>query len=246
MSVLRSLAFNIVIFIWTVGWLAFLWVILPFPSRVMRAAVVIWGRGVMTAMRWVIGLEYEVRGLQNLPEGPVIIASKHQSAWDTIVFCLLSSDPVYILKKELLLIPLWGWYVRKAGNIPVDRTAGTKALKGMVSDVAAALAKGLQVVIFPEGSRTAPGERRPYNPGIAAIYAHTKAPVTPVALNSGLFWGRRSFIKKPGRIVVEILPPISGGLRPRVFLAELEQKIEDASERLITEATSGASHRSTL
>ena len=122
---------------------------------------------------------------------------QHQSAWETLVFHLLLDDPVFILKRELLKVPLIGWYMRKSGSIPIDRAAGFRSIKAMLPEVERALANGSQVIVFPEGTRTPPGQRRPYHPGIAAIYARTEAPIVPVALNSGMFWGRRRFSRIP-------------------------------------------------
>ncbi len=133
-------------------------------------------------------------------------------------------------------MPVWGWHARKCGAISVDREGGAGALKQMVRDVEDRLSKDRQVIIFPEGTRAEPGTRHPYQPGIAAVYARTTAPVVPVALNSGLFWGRRSFNKKPGVITIEFLEPMPQGLDRREFMAELENRIETATEALIAEA----------
>jgi 1-acyl-sn-glycerol-3-phosphate acyltransferase len=141
-----------------------------------------------------------------------------------------------VLKKELLAIPFWGWCAAKSGSIGVDRSAGASALKAMVRDVEDELARGTPIVIFPEGTRTEPGKRGTYHPGIAALYARTKAPVVPVALNSGVFWGRREFLKRPGTMILEFLPPLPAGLDRRTFMAELERRIEQASDKLVAEA----------
>lgn len=235
MQALRSIAFNFSFFAGSAIFLLVFWVVLPFP-KLMRKGVRLWGALILGALRWLVGLNWDVRGWENLPPGAVVIASKHQSAWETMVFLLLLDQPVYVLKKELRKIPLWGQYSDRYGNIAVDRQAGASALKKMVADVAATLKQGRSVVIFPEGTRTPPGERQPYHPGVAAVYTRTEAPVVPVALNSGLYWGRRHFIKKPGRIVLEFLPPMPAGLDRRSFLAELENRIETATDRLVAEA----------
>ena len=237
MIALRSMLFNIFAFVWTFFWVAgFLWVFLPFPRQAMREGVRAWAKTTLFGLKVLVGLDYEVRGRENLPDGAMILASKHQSAWDTAVFLILTGRPIYVMKKELLSIPLWGWYARKTRSIGVDRNAGAKALKDLVRDILDRLGRNLQVVIFPEGTRTAPGQRRPYHPGIAAADSRTDAPVIPVALNSGMFWSRRSFIKRPGTIVVEFLPAMPKGLNRKEFLAELENRIETASDRLAAEA----------
>ncbi|MEO5338156.1 MAG: 1-acyl-sn-glycerol-3-phosphate acyltransferase [Magnetospirillum sp. WYHS-4] len=236
LPVLRSIAFNVLFFTGTPIWLIFMLVFMVLPPAGLRWAVRIWAGYMMFCLKWTVGLTYEIRGRENIPPGPVLIASKHQSAWDTAIFLLLIDSPVYIIKQELFGIPLWGWYARRYGNIGVDRKAGGSALKKMAAGSVAVLESGRSVVIFPEGTRTAPGARQPYHPGIASVYTRIEAPVVPVALNSGLFWGRRTFMKKPGRVLLEFLPPIPKGLERRAFMAELENRIETATDRLMAES----------
>jgi 1-acyl-sn-glycerol-3-phosphate acyltransferase len=235
MQALRSIAFNFAFFVGSAVFVSLFWLCLP-SRDLMRRGVRFWGALVIGSLEKLVGISREVRGWENLPPGPVVIASKHQSAWETMIFLLLLDRPVYVLKKELRKIPLWGWYSDRYGNIAVDREAGASALKKMVADTLAALKEGRSVVIFPEGTRTPPDERKPYHPGVAAVYARAGVPVVPVALNSGLFWGRRHFIKRPGRIVLEFLPPMPAGLDRRGFMAELEGRIETATDRLVAEA----------
>jgi 1-acyl-sn-glycerol-3-phosphate acyltransferase len=233
---LRSLVFNLVFWLWT-GVLAIAMLpCLVLPRGATQAMGRFWMRGVQTALEHVVGLDYEVRGRERVPVDPAIFAVKHQSAWETLALHLLLPDPAIALKRELTLIPLFGWYVARAGMIRIDRRSGAKALRSMVEGARTALARGSSVVVFPEGTRVAPGAHRSYHPGIAALYLHLGRPVVPVALNSGLFWGRRSFIKRPGRIAVEFLPPIEPGLDRVAFMAELERRLESATERLVAEA----------
>ena len=236
MSVLRSLIFNTVFLIYNVVLMFVQMALLPFSRAWSQGVVRFWTNGVGLGLKVIIGLDVEIRGRQHLPIGPCVIVSKHQSAWDTFAFYALVSDPNYILKKELTDIPLWGWCALHCGAISVDRSGGGAALKRMVRDTQDRLAQGRQVVIFPEGTRTAPGTRRDYFPGVASLYAHADAPVVPVALNSGLFWGRRSFIKNPGVITIEFLPPMPKGLKRRAFMEDLETRIEAATVKLIAEA----------
>ncbi len=238
MIVARSIAFNLALIVWLILTLPAMVVFLPFPRRVMQRVVHAWTSGPLTAMKWIAGLDFQVLGQENKPSGAALIACKHQSVWETLIFHALYSDAVYIVKKELLSIPFWGWYMRKCGSISVDRSGGSQALKEMLRKSRAALAEGRQVIIFPEGTRTAPGQSLPYNPGVAALYAMTEAPVAPVALNSGLFWGRRKFLKYPGAITIEFLPLMPPDLDRRAFLAELEKRIETATERLVAKAKS--------
>src|SRR5207253_154167 len=139
-------------------------------------------------------------------------AMKHQSTWDTLALPVLFDDPAAIIKRELLLLPIYGWYVQRAGAIAVDRSGGAKALKRMIAQARKAAAAGRPIAIFPEGTRTAVGARPPSHPGVAALYTQLALPLVPVAVNSGLFWGRRAFLKRRGRLTVEILPPIAPGL----------------------------------
>ena len=240
MTIVRSAAFNVFFFGWIVLMLLLLWLLLPFKRSLMQGAVRLWARSVHGALKSVAGLDHRIRGRENIPDGAAIYACKHQSTWETIVFLLIFDDVAYVLKEELLSIPLWGWCARKCESIAVDRAGGAAALRRMVRDTRAALAKGRAVIVFPEGTRSAPGARHPYHPGIAALYARGGAPVIPVALNSGLFWGRRSFVKRRGTITVEFLPAMPGDLKARAFLAALEERIESAAERLHEEAAPGA------
>ncbi len=229
---LRSLAFNVAF----IGWIVALGLpalpLLVLPRAWAWRVVKLWTRGVLFLMRHLVRLEYEVRGRDALPPEPFIVASKHQSAWDTFIYLLLFGDPAYVLKRELFKIPFYGWFTWKLGMIGIDRAAGASALKGMVKRARPMVDAGRPLVIFPQGTRTAPGTQRPYQPGVYALYAQTKLPVVPVALNSGLFWGRRSFLKRPGRIVLEFLPPLPAGLDRRRFMAELEQRTETATAML--------------
>jgi 1-acyl-sn-glycerol-3-phosphate acyltransferase len=199
-------------------------------------AVRFWARWVLALLAGIVGLRYRVTGEQHLPPGgAALIAAKHQSAFDTIVWLSLVPDAAYVLKRELLRIPFYGWFARHIGMIAVDRAAGASAMRGLIRDALAALAAGRQVVIFPEGTRTAPGEARAYQPGIAALYARAARPVVPVATDSGRFWGRRAFLKHRGTITVAIQPPIPPGLDREAFMATLRERIETASAALISD-----------
>lgn len=206
--------------------------LLILPRRAFSRVVRLWVWLILAAVRWVLGIRYQLRGVENIPDGPAIFASKHQSVWDTLIFNLIVPDCAYVLKRELFAIPLWGWYVRRVGMIGIDRAAGAKALKRMVGDARRILDQGRSVVLFPQGTRTAPGEARRYLPGAAALYRGLEFPVIPVALNSGLFWPRRKFRKNSGLITIEFLAPVAPGLDRRAFLRQLESQIEPATERL--------------
>ena len=240
MIFLRSLIFNVVFFIYHLLLVIVLSFLLVFPRAFSQTVTRMWTRGAAWILHSFIGLDFEVRGV--LPKGPCVIVSKHQSAWDTFFFYLLLDDPNYVLKKELAMIPIWGWCALKCGGISVDRSGGGASLKKLVREVRERMIGSRQVIIFPEGTRTPPGIRRQYLPGVAAIYGSTSAVVVPVALNSGLFWGRRSFRKSSGIITVQFLDPMPQGLKRREFMAELELRMETATTTLISEAENRFPH----
>mgnify|MGYP001163408674 CR=1 FL=1 len=187
-------------------------------------------------MRWMVGTKVEVRGRDRLPKGAVLVAAKHQSAWDTFGLVLVFDDPALIMKAELRRIPFYGWFSAKFGMIFVARERGASALKAMLKDAKARAAEGRQILIFPEGNRRPPGAPPDYKPGVVALYESLGLPCVPVAVNSGLFWPRRQFMRFPGTIVVEVLEPIPPGLSRAEFLARLQTVVEDATARLVREA----------
>jgi 1-acyl-sn-glycerol-3-phosphate acyltransferase len=190
-------------------------------------------------LRIVCGITVEWRGLDKIPAGAFLVAAKHQSVWETFALLTLFRDPTYILKRELLWLPLFGWAAWRAGMIPVDRGGGKPALAAMAACVRDALAAGKQIIIFPEGTRRPPGAPPDYQSGIALLYRTLGVPVVPVALNSGLYWPKKSFLHYPGTIVVQFLAAIPPGLDSRAFLAALEKSLETASSRLVLEAVEG-------
>lgn len=232
---LRSLLFNLAFYIWTVAM-----VLLFLPALILPYQVTVWGqrqwaRGVNLLMRWIAGIDVEIRGREHLPAGGCIVAAKHQSAWDTLIWHAALDDPAIVLKQELLWIPIYGLMCLKTRMIAVNRSKGAAALKSMVQQARRVIADRRPIVIFPQGTRTAPGatvEDVPYQPGVSALYRALDVPVVPVALNSGLFWPRRSFRRWRGTIVMEFLPPIESGLNRRAFQSSLEQRIEEATARL--------------
>ena len=232
----RSILFAFLLYAWTAG-LSILYLPLLFaPRRVLAIFVEFWLRGVAGISGMTLGLRYEIRGVENRPSGPTIYASKHQSAWETLFFRLIVADCAFVLKRDLMWIPLWGWYVWRMGMIGIDRSAGIRSIKKMIARAHGVLAAGRPIVVFPQGTRVAPGAKGAYLSGIAAIYRELNVSVVPVALNSGLFWPRRRFVKFPGTITVEFLKPIPPGLKRAEFMEQLELQIEEASSRLATEA----------
>jgi 1-acyl-sn-glycerol-3-phosphate acyltransferase len=233
--VLRSVVFNALFYI---NLVVHILVALPtflLPRRGILAVAKSWGRTSNVLLRAVCGTRIELRGLEKIPHGALIVAAKHQSAWETFTLVTLLDDPTFILKRELMWIPFFGWYLYKAGMIPVDRGARGQALASMTAGARKAIAEGRQIIIFPEGTRRAAGAEPAYKHGVTHLYAETGAVCVPVALNSGLFWQRRGFLRYPGTIVLEVLDPIPPGLDRPAFAARLQGDIETATARLIAE-----------
>jgi 1-acyl-sn-glycerol-3-phosphate acyltransferase len=231
----RSLVFNALFYLNTVVWL-----ILALPTFFMPYTAILWvaktwGRINLVLLRVVVGLRYEIRGREKIPPGPLIVAAKHQSAWETIALMPLFDNPLFIVKRELMWIPLFGWFMRKGRMVPVDRSAGLRALNAMIARARTELASGRQLIIFPEGTRRPAGAEPSYKPGVALLYVKAGVPCLPLALNSGLFWPRRSIMRRPGTVVVEILDPIAPGLDRETFFERLESAIEGATKKLIEE-----------
>lgn len=210
------------------------------PERQVTNLVRLWGRVSLAILRVVAGVRMEVRGRENIPAGAAIVASKHQSAFETLALMQLLPFPTYVMKRELKWIPLFGLYTMTSGMIHVDRRKGAAALRALVARAREELAKDRQIIIFPEGTRRTPGAAPEYQTGIGLLYRSLDVPVVPVALNSGLYWPRRSWLRYPGTIIVEFLPPIAPGLDSKTFLKTLEAAIEPASDRLLAEAARAA------
>ncbi len=232
---LRSVIFKFVFYVW--GTIACLIgapaLYLPgAPRRWLVRLQTLWSQSVIFWLRTVLNLRMEIRGAEHIAKGPVIYAMKHQSMLDTFIMHAIIHDPSFIMKKELLKIPLYGRLCAKVGNIPIDREMGRKSMKQMLLRSHQEKDAGRPVVIFPEGSRAAPGEKHPYMTGIFGIYKYLKVPVVPVAVNTGLFWPRDGKLKK-GTFVIEFLPPIEPGIQKQDFMSTLEGSIETASRKLL-------------
>jgi 1-acyl-sn-glycerol-3-phosphate acyltransferase len=206
------------------------------PRRWAMAALAIHGRFELWLLKLIVGTTFEVRGREKLPKGACLVASKHQSAWETFALIPLFRDPALLMKRELFWIPFHGWFSHKFEMIPVDRDKGPAALRRMLREAKSRIADGREIIIFPEGTRRAPGAPPDYKTGVILLYAALGVPCVPVALNSGVFWSRRSLTRRPGTIVVEFLDPIPPGLPRDEFLARLTTAIETASNRLLAEA----------
>lgn len=239
MAVLRSIVFWLVTTVFTLAVAIAGLVTLPLHRDVTYRWCVFWARGLLWLMRAICGLDVRVVGGGALPPGPVIFALKHQSAWETIAFPALGPPISGVLKRELLAIPIYGWYMRRLGMVPIDRSAGGGAIRKMLRRAKSETTRGRSIMIMPEGTRLPPGRSGRYHPGVAALYAHVGLTVVPVALNSGLFWGRRSLLLRPGTVTMEYLAPIPPGLERKAFMALLQERIEMASERLRLEVIEG-------
>jgi 1-acyl-sn-glycerol-3-phosphate acyltransferase len=207
---------------------------LVMPRRAPVFAARTWCAGVLWGLQTIARLDYEVRGA--LPPRGSLIASKHMSMWDTVALFYVLGDPVFVLKRELMRVPFYGWYAQRVGMIAIDRAAAGAALRAMTRATRSALSAGLRIIIFPEGTRKQAGAPPDYKSGIAALYQRLDVPCFPVALNSGLFWtGPAGFFKKRGRIVLQFLPPITSGLKRQDFMRTLEIRIETATAELVRE-----------
>ena len=234
-TLLRSIAFNALFYLNT---LVYLIAALPtffMPYRAIVAVAKSWGRVNLVLLRVVGGIDCEIRGREKIPKGPVIVASKHQSAWETFALLPLLDNPVFILKRELQWIPIFGWLTIKGRMVPVDRGGGSQAIAAMIERARIELADNRQLIIFPEGTRRPAGAEPRYKAGVAHLYAAEGVPCVPIALNSGLFWPRRSLRHFPGTVVAEILDPIPPGLDKEAFFQRLQSDLETATARLIAE-----------
>lgn len=235
MILVRSLVFVALFYVWSVLCVLVMIPIALGPRRWMIACVRTWARGFVAFMEPICGIRVEVRGREHMPTGAALVAAKHQCMFDALGTMAIYPDACFVTKKELFAIPFFGWYARRAGMIPVDRSGHSKALRQMVADARERMAEARQLVIFPEGHRMPPGETGTYQPGVAALYRELGLPCTPVATNSGTHWPAHGFIRRPGTIVYEFLPPIPAGLHRGAFMRELQERIEPASRALLGE-----------
>jgi 1-acyl-sn-glycerol-3-phosphate acyltransferase len=229
MIFLRSLLF----FIWfavssTVLAITFL-PVLALPRRFNVWLAQFWARTLFWGLKHFAGIDYRVVG--PIPRGPVLVAAKHMSIWDTLALGMILHQPGIILKKQLLYVPFYGWYLSRAAAIPIDRDGGSDTLRRMVRDSKKTLTEGRTLLIFPEGTRKKPGAAPDYKPGVAALYSMLNVPCIPVALDSGIYW--QGFYKNPGTITLEFLPEIAPGLKRPAFMALLEERIETATKALL-------------
>ena len=230
---LRSLIYNVLFYLLLVCWLLAIVPTFLMPRTAIMRVAQLWSRQNIWLLRVVCNVKVEYRGLEKIPTGPLLVASKHQSMWETFALLQFFDQPLFILKRELTWIPFFGWYLIKANMIGIDRSAGGRSLLQMTRRAGEAVRRGRQLIIFPEGTRTPVGATPNYKTGIAQIYVDCGVNCLPVALNSGLFWPRRTFMRYPGTLVVEFLDPLPPGLSRREFLRRVSDVIEEATNRLV-------------
>lgn len=241
MIILRSALLLVLMAVWTVPFAFLALASAPFAPMTRYRIIKRWADVVMWLLPRLCRIDYRVLGLENIPARPAVILSKHQSAWETIAFQRIFPPQAYVLKRELLRLPFFGWGLAQFPHVAIDRASGKEALAQVLEQGRARLEEGFSVVVFPEGTRTAPGATRRYKPGGAYLAAETGAPVLPVAHNAGEFWRRQAFLKYPGTVTVSIGPVIDPtGLGPEEVNQRAHAWIEAEMRRLFPHHYSGA------
>ncbi|MFN3213601.1 MAG: lysophospholipid acyltransferase family protein [Henriciella sp.] len=237
MNAIRSFIYVI----WLYGWMAVLG-ILALPTLFLPRGAILWvirlyARTVVLGLKWICGVHVEFRGLEHVSGGPLLIAGKHQAMLDVFVPFLIFDDPVLVMKRELLWYPALGWYAMKTRMLAIDRAGGAKTMRKMLAAAQArVVGESRQMLIYPEGTRSDPGAAPDCKPaGVRAFYKTLDVPMLPLATNSGLCWPAHGMVRTPGKVVYEVLPPITPGMNPKAMLAELEARLEAGSDRLLDE-----------
>ena len=233
MRLAASFAFTAGFYLWSAVLLILALPLLAGPRAGVIWLLQTWNSGLVVMLRGLCGVRVEIRGREHLPKGAALIAMKHQCMFDAMGLWHDLPGACYVLKKSLMLIPLFGWFAAKARMIVVDRQGHAKALRQMMSDAKLRVKEGRQVIIFPEGTRKKPGAPTDYKPGVAGLYRELDLPVIPVATNAGVHWS--ALTKTPGTIVYEFLAPIGPGLKRAEFMRTLEERLEAASTALVGE-----------
>lgn len=237
MTWLRSALFQAAFYSWTTIVAVYSLVPMALNRRAHIFAMnAFWARSLNVLLRVICGIEVRIEGREHIPAGPALVAAKHQSLWDTAIIFDLFGTPAVVMKKELLKIPIYGWLTRIQGMIAVDREGGGAALKQMLKDARAVRDAGRKIVIFPQGTRTRPGEQAEYQSGVVALYRDLKLPVLPIALNSGVFWPKKGMHHPSGTLILRFLPVIPAGLEREEFMTRLETSIETATKELEAKA----------
>lgn len=238
MQILRTIVFNILFFSWSISYLVLSFWIFLFSISYANKHFKFYFRIVFWLAEKILNLKVEVRGLERIrklerEQGCFLVLSKHQSALETFLYPTLFKEyPVFVHKKELLFIPFWGWYMAKMQMIAIDRSAGRKAISVMVKKAKRTFKQKRPIIIFPEGSRTLPGEYNKYKSGFYSIYKELDLRILPIAINTGVFWNKKEFVKKSGTVIIDILPPVKSGLDKKDVLELVENKIEKACKKI--------------
>jgi 1-acyl-sn-glycerol-3-phosphate acyltransferase len=234
MIFLRSLIFNVVFVANNIVWFVVCLPALLLPRKTFFLKILHpWCWSNLKLHSWICGVKIDIRGREHLPKGGYILACKHQSAWETMALAASAPEPRYILKRELLFVPLFGFYLMRTGQVAINRGKRAEAIAAMNKAAKLAVEEGGQLLIFPEGTRRPVDAEPAYKMGVAHMYEALGVPVIPVAINAGVFWPRRTFLKYPGTIVMEFLPPIPPGMPKEQFLPLLQERIETATNRLV-------------
>lgn len=229
---IRSFIFDILFYSTTLIVMVIFLPLMLLPRKAIFWVGNVWARVVMALLKKIVGLSYVAKGVEHLPTGPFIVACKHESAWETIIFHELLNQPGYALKKELGWIPIFNLYLWRMGMVFINRGAGASALKSLIKGARRISEQNRPLIIYPEGTRGLPGKPGNYQAGVGVLYRELGIPVVPVALNSGLYWGKRSPVKLPGQITLEFLPPIQPGLSRADFMEKLANAIDKTSMKL--------------
>ena len=229
---IRSIIFYFLLFVWTLFLGIICLPILLLPIKNVKKLANLWINGILGLLNFTCNITYEIKGGENISKEAVIVASKHQSAFETLLLFKLINNAVFIHKRELFFIPIFGLYLKKSNMISINRTEGTQALRKMLNEVKQRILSGCSIIIFPEGTRKKPGESPDYKTGIAGIYKESEAEVLPVAVNSGHYWPKHTFIKRPGKIIIKFLKPIPAKLDKSEFLKKIESVIEEETNKI--------------
>ena len=230
---IRSIIFYLLLFIWTFFLGIFSLPYLLLPSSYIRNLANLWISGILQLLRLTCNITYEIRGIENIPNNAVLVASKHQSAFETFLLFKLVKNSIFIHKRELFLIPIFGLYLKKSNMIAINRNEGTQAIRKMLNEVKQRISNGYSIIIFPEGTRKKTDEPPDYKTGIAGIYKESNSEVLPVAINSGLYWPKHTFIKRPGHITIQILNLIPANLERSELLEKIQLVIEEETNKII-------------
>ena len=230
--IIRTAIFYSLLSLWTI-FLGLLFLpFLVFPSQFLRFPTLIWIKGIFIFLKYVCKITHEIRGIKNIPDEPVIIVSKHQSAFETFALYYYCKNSLFIHKKQLFLIPIFGQYLMKSNMIAIDRRGGAKTLRDMLREIKKRLDNGFSIIIFPEGTRKKPGDHPNYKTGFIGIYKEAKRKLLPVALNSGICWPKHSLVMQKGHIIIDFQPPLNNNLSRDEVLNNVKISIETATNKL--------------